>query len=101
MRVGDESPKVSSSSLTSADGEIGVDELDELNELVLDADGLDADELDADELNVKGLGVEELTTCFLKIEACPLLSFKLFTFSNSFAIKELPVSFYKVYNNKH
>ena len=93
MRVGDESPKVSSSSLTSADGEIGVDELDELNELVLDADGLDADELDADELNVKGLGVEELTTCFPVFLICALLSLTFFNFSNSFAIKEFPVSF--------
>ena len=110
-RSGVERPRLSSSSLMPSDREIGVNELDldeldvdELDPAELDADELDADELDADELDAdeldadelvadeldaKGLGVEEPTVFFI----CALLSLTFFNFSNSFAIKEFPVSF--------
>jgi hypothetical protein len=67
---------------------------------------MDADELDADELNgvdafanTGGLNtvefvVKELELFFAKAAAdCALLSFVFFTFSNSFKISGLPVSF--------
>ena len=115
-RSGVERPRLSSSSLMPSDREIGVNELDldeldldeldldELDPAELDADEIDADEidadelvaaeldaaeLDADELDAKGLGVEEPTVFLI----CALLYLTFFNFSNSFAIKEFPVSF--------